>query len=132
MFNFQKNAPPNLSVGNAFLTQNQSSTDPNQSSVQKSYVTSNELNICEFHGKLVSAAQITISRPRSPTINNPQEILMVCGVAGAEMCENYINFMIYGEFSYMLFLLSFYFFVSLLYLDESLFCFFKQLLWQAF
>ena len=52
----------------------------------------------DFHEKLVFAAQITIFRPRSPTINNPQGILMVWGVAGAEKCENYLNFMILMKF----------------------------------
>ena len=50
--------------------------------------------------KLVFAAQITIFRPRSPTINNPQGILMVWGVAGAEKCENDLNFMIFMKFSW--------------------------------
>ena len=49
----------------------------------------------DFHEKLVFAAQITIFRPRSPTINNPQGILMVWGVAGAGKCENYLNFMVF-------------------------------------
>ena len=48
----------------------------------------------DFHEKLVFAAQITIFRPRSPTINNPQGILMVWGVAGAGKCGNYLNSMI--------------------------------------
>ena len=48
----------------------------------------------DFMEKLVYASQITIFRPRSPTINNPQGILMVWGVAGAEKCKKYLNFMI--------------------------------------
>ena len=56
----------------------------------------------DFHEKMVFAAQITIFRPLSPTINNPQGILMVWGVAGAEKCENDLIFMIFMKSSWIL------------------------------
>ena len=58
-------------------------------------------NLVIFMQKLVFAAQITIFRPRSPTINNPQGIFMVWGVAGAEKCENYMNSMMFMKFSWI-------------------------------
>ena len=86
-------------LGNDFLCNYQSSDDFLAENADFGVLGLKITKFCDFDEKLVFAAQITIFRPRSPTINNPQGILMVWGVAGAEKCENDLNFMIFMKFS---------------------------------
>ena len=81
-------------LGNDFLCDYQSSDGFLAKNAHFGVLGLKSQNFVIFMTEFVFAAQITIFRPRSPTINNPQGILMVWGVAGAEKCENYLNFMI--------------------------------------
>ena len=54
---------------------------------------------CDFHENRFGGPNHNF-RPRPPTINNSQGILMVWGVAGAGKCEIYLNSMILMEISW--------------------------------
>ena len=90
---------PTYALGNDFLCNYQTTVGFLAKNAEFGVLGLEITRFSDFHGKLVFAAQITIFRPLSPTINNPQGILMVWGVAGAEKCENDLIFMIFMKFS---------------------------------
>ena len=98
LWDFQKMHLQTYALGNDFLCNYQSTVGFLAKNAGFGVLGQKFTKFGDFHEKLGFAAQITIFRPRSPTINNPQGILMVWGVAGAEKCENDLNSMIFMKF----------------------------------